>query len=123
MKANYSIFNLRVTYDHANELMISSSFILDEQNTLFLLYSVYRPDENQVAGYKSFSFTRLSPQNNFFPSKGLCQGEFHIFRLISSAEYFRFFFFDNIGVFSFFFAIRFNPGHRRAQIHHCDSLI
>ena len=102
MKANYSIFNLRVTYDHANELMISSSFILDEQNTLFLLYSVYRPDENQVAGYKSFSFTRLSPQNNFFPSKGLCQGEFHIFRLISSTEYFRSFF-DNIGVFFFLF--------------------
>ena len=40
MKANYSIFNLRVTYDHANELMlISSSFILEEQNALYLLYS------------------------------------------------------------------------------------
>ena len=61
MKANYSIINLRVTYDHANELMISSSFIPEEQNTLFLLNSVYRPDGNQVAGYKSVSFTRLSP--------------------------------------------------------------
>ena len=46
MKANYSIINLRVTYDHANELMISSSFIPEEQNTLFLIYSVYRPDGN-----------------------------------------------------------------------------
>ena len=79
--------------------------------------------ETRLLGTNLFHLLDFLPKRIFFPSKGLCQGEFHIFWLISSAEYFHFFFFDNIEVFSFVFAIRFNPGHRRAKIHRCDWVI